>query len=142
MAAGKFHGVIAAQTPVGSGNATIRWVSFTPAIRSPRTRVASSENHQLVPAAHYLATAFGREATPWAKGLIRRIDSVSDFSFTAARQFGQHRLVHRITQRVVTVLRLGQPLTGDIGTVTPRGGIFKSMLHFAILVIMKDDGRS
>ncbi|MNG03968.1 hypothetical protein D3C84_870720 [compost metagenome] len=46
MAAGKFQGVIAAQTPMGSRSTTMRCVSLTPGIKSPRTRVASSENHR------------------------------------------------------------------------------------------------
>jgi len=45
MAAGKFHGVIAAQTPMGSLSTTMRAVSRGAGMTSPRTRLASSENH-------------------------------------------------------------------------------------------------
>ena len=45
IAAGKFQGVIAAQTPIGCFNTTIRCVSFGAGKTSPRIRFASSANH-------------------------------------------------------------------------------------------------
>ncbi|MCY1354487.1 hypothetical protein D9M69_408660 [compost metagenome] len=82
-------------------------------------------NHQFIPTAQHLATAFGRQATPRPKGLLRRVDGVPNLALATARQLGQHRLIHRITQRVMTVRRLGQPLSSDVGTGTPQRGILK-----------------
>lgn len=45
MAAGKFHGVIAATTPTGSRSANMRRPCAGLGMRSPSARVASSANH-------------------------------------------------------------------------------------------------
>src|SRR5450830_218325 len=51
IAAGKFHGVIAAQTPIGSLVTTIRLVGDGDGIVSPYVRFASSPNHSMNEAA-------------------------------------------------------------------------------------------
>src|ERR1700738_5239349 len=51
IAAGKFHGVIAAQTPTGSRNTTIRLSAHGEATTSPSMRRASSANHSMKDAA-------------------------------------------------------------------------------------------
>ena len=45
MAVGKFHGVIAAQTPMGSRRTSMRLVAIGAEIVSPMTRLACSANH-------------------------------------------------------------------------------------------------
>ena len=47
MAAGKFHGVMAATTPTGSFNANMRRPGTGAGMTSPLARVASSANHSM-----------------------------------------------------------------------------------------------
>ena len=51
IAAGKFHGVIAAQTPIGSLTTTIRLSAAGVGSVSPATRLPSSANHSMNEAA-------------------------------------------------------------------------------------------
>jgi hypothetical protein len=51
IAAGKFHGVIAAQTPMGCLSTTMRWPPRCGCSTSPSTRLASSANHSMKEAA-------------------------------------------------------------------------------------------
>ncbi len=51
IAAGKFHGVIAAHTPIGSLVTTMRLSGHGEASVSPATRLASSPNHSKYDAA-------------------------------------------------------------------------------------------
>lgn len=51
IAAGKFHGVMAAQTPIGSLSTTMRLSAAGEARVSPCTRLPSSANHSMKEAA-------------------------------------------------------------------------------------------
>jgi len=51
MAAGKFHGVMAAHTPTGSRTTTMRCDATGEGMVSPYTRLASSANHWMNEAA-------------------------------------------------------------------------------------------
>jgi len=64
IAAGKFQGVMAAQTPIGSFSTTMRWVSFGAGITSPRTRLASSENHCRNDAAYWTSVFASASGLP------------------------------------------------------------------------------
>lgn len=134
MAAGKFHGVIAAHTPIGSLVTTMRLSPAGVGIVSPFTRLPSSANHSRNDAAYWISPLASASGLPCS--VVRIFARSSAFSIirschlrritarcfaVVARHAGQAALAVSIARRVSAV-----PMRGTVAMVSPVAGFFTS----------------